>query len=144
LLRFTATVEVESIKAPEGSVLLWFPASGIVAARALGFITGHAAKDAYARIDAQPVVPHEGFLDLSEAVGFDWEARMHVFQWNVRHMCAQTNFHILLVPEFLVATRVLAHLLGDRVEFHLEPASFASAYTLAVKRKSRSSPPAAN
>ena len=118
-------------------MLLWFPATGVVAARLSGFVNGVTAKDVYARIDAQPLIPYEGFLDLSGAAGFDWDARMQVIRWNVKHLNPQMSFHVRTQERFVVASRFLSHLMGRRVEFHFEEASFVSAYTLALKRKAR-------
>ena len=137
MLSFEPPPEADSFATPGGTLLVWFPVPGIVAARARGFIDGSMAKATYARIDREPQVPYVGFLDLSGSSGFDWDARMCAFRWNVKNLSPQMDLHLLITDRFVMATRVLAHLLGNRVEFHHEPGGFASAYTLAVKRKSR-------
>jgi hypothetical protein len=134
---FVPPIDAESFASSDGAIVLWFPAPGVVAARATGYVTGQTAKAVYARIDAEPHVPRVGFLDLSRSSGFDWEARTRVLRWNVRHLSADMSFHLLIVPRFVLPTRILAHLLGDRVEFHLEPAGFESAYGLMMRRKAR-------
>jgi hypothetical protein len=136
---FVPPIEAESFTCPDGAIAIWFPAPNIVAARATGFVTGRATKAAYARIDAEPRFPNVGFLDLSRSSGFDWNARMRVLRWNVQHLNADPSFHLLIVPRFVIPTRLLAHLLRDRVEFHLDPASFEAAYALAIRRKTRTS-----
>jgi hypothetical protein len=126
-------------ESPDGVVLLWLPAQGIVAARALGFVTGEVASAAYAAIDAMPSTPLEGFLDLCTASGFDWSARMRVFRWNVRHVDPKMRFDLLIPSRFERSTRVLSHLLGDRARLHSEPMTFDAAYGLSVRRKTRAS-----
>jgi hypothetical protein len=134
---FVPPADAEAFASSEGTIFLWFPTPGVVAARAVGFIPGRVARAAYERIDAEPRIPYTGFLDLSESSGFDWSARMQMVHWNVQHLSAEMRFHLLIPPRYILPTRFLVHLLGDRVSFHHESPSFASAYALVAKRKAR-------
>jgi hypothetical protein len=126
------------LETPEGSAVVWFPAPGIAAARISGYATGDLARRAYEVTDLQPVVPHEGFLDLYDTTGFDWEARGRALKWNIVHLSPKMMLHMLVqTPPLLMATTVFKRALRDHVEVHTDKASFDSAYSLAVKRRTR-------
>ena len=122
----------------EGRVVVWFPAPGMAAARLTGYATGELARKAYEVTDAQPTVPYEGFLDLYETTGFDWEARGRSLKWNIVHLSPRMMLHMLVqTPPLVMATQIFRHALRNHVEIHTDKATFASAYHLAVKRRTR-------
>jgi hypothetical protein len=138
VISFAPTEGAATFDAVEGRILVWFPAPGIAACKVIGYATGDQARRAYELVDEQPSVPPEGFLDMYETTGFDWEARGRALKWNLVHLNAKTMFHILVkTPPLLMATTVFRRALAGHVEIHTDPASFASAYSLAVKRRSR-------
>lgn len=135
---FDPTEGASTLATPEGTAVVWFPAPGIAAAKVRGIATGEVARRAYELTDAQPTFPYEGFLDMYEMTGFDWEARGRVLKWNIAHLGERTMLHVLVqTPPLLLAIKVFQRALQDHVEVHTEKTTFASAYALAVKRRAR-------
>jgi hypothetical protein len=135
---FVPPATAEVFESAEGRVVVWFPATGVAAARCTGHITGELARRAYLLTDAQPVVPYEGFLDMVEATGFDWEARGRALKWNILHLSPKMQLHALAAsPPLRVAFKVFERALRDHFELHLDRATFESAYALALKRHAR-------
>jgi hypothetical protein len=128
-----------------GRIVLWFPAPGLCAGSVHGHASGDLARRAYEVVEQQPVIPHEGMIDLYEATGFDWEARGRALKFNIVNLSPRMMLHILVqTPPLIVATKIFRRALQDHVEIHTDRASFDSAYNLAVKRRTRavhSSPP---
>jgi hypothetical protein len=143
---FEPTDEAWTIETPEGSGVIWFPAPGIAAARLRGVATGELARRAYELTDLQAPTPLLGFLDMYETTGFEWEARGRALRWNITHLSPKMMLHILVrTPPLVLAMKVFRRALEEHVEIHTEPAPFASAYNLAVKRRARATstyPPA--
>ncbi len=84
--------------------------------------------------DEQAVTPYEGFLDMSEATGFDWEARGRSLKWNILHLSPKMRLHALVVEApMMLAFKVFERALRDHVEIHTKRSTFESAYALAVK-----------
>jgi hypothetical protein len=121
-----------------GSIVVWFPAPGIAAARLDGYATGDLARRAYEVTDAQATAPHLGFIDLYRVTGFDWEARGRALRWNILHLSPRMMLHMLVrEPPIVLATNVFKRALRHHIEVHTDKATFASAYHLAVKQRER-------
>ena len=138
VLPFAPTDEAWTIETPEGSAVIWFPAPGIAAARLTGVATGEVARRAYELTDLQAPVPLLGFLDMYESTGFEWEARGRALKWNISHLSPKMMLHILVrTPPLVLAMKVFRRALEDHVEIHTDRATFASAYNLTMKRRTR-------
>jgi hypothetical protein len=135
---FTPSGPSRILDSGEGTVILWFPASGICAAWCVGHITGEHTRGVYELVDAQPAPPPEGFIDMTEMTSFDWEARGRVLRWNLLHLGPRMQLHIRVASApMLIASKVFERALRGHVEIHREEGSFTSAYSLAIKRRSR-------
>jgi hypothetical protein len=135
---FVAPGTAEAFASPEGHVIVWFPAPGIAAARCVGHVTGEVARRAYELTDAQPLTPYEGFIDMLDVTGFDWEARGRALKWNILHLSPKMQLHVLCeAPPLRVAFKVFERALRDHFEMHLDRTTFESAYAIAIKRHAR-------
>jgi hypothetical protein len=138
---FAPTEGAFRFDASEGRIVVWFPAPGIAAGSVIGYATGDLARRAYEVVGQQPVFPHEGFIDFYETTGFDWEARGRALKFNMLHLSPRMMLHMLVqTAPMLVATTVFRRALGDHIEVHTDRTTFASAYALAVKRRTRAVP----
>jgi len=142
VLTFAPSEGAATFDSAEGRIVVWFPVPGIAAATIHGRATGEVTKRVYELVDEQPVFPNWGFVDFEGMTGFDWEARGRALTWNIVHISPKMRFHMLVPsPPLLIATTVFRRALQGHIEVHTERASFDSAYSLAVKQRSRLAPP---
>lgn len=138
LVSFVPATSAQAFESAEGRIVVWFPAPCVAAARCVGHVTGEVTRRAYELTDNQEVTPYEGFLDMRETTGFDWEARGRALKWNIMHLSAKMRLHVLVAsPPLRLAFKVFERALRDHVEIHSDPTCFESAYALAVKRHTR-------
>jgi len=136
---FAPTGDIKEFRGDNCDVILWFPASGIVAASLKGHIRAKVATAIYAEIDAYAAkhsFPGICFGDFEELTDFDWEARMALVRWNMKHRTEAQRFHLLMrSPVVQLALRVVSIALGDLVVVHENRATFEAAYTAALAQR---------
>ncbi len=132
--------EARSYGDSAGEVTLWFPADGVAAARAVGYIPGGVAAAVYAEIDRVALArehPRRGFVDFSGMTGFDWDAKAIMVRWNVAHRQEAARFDVLTGSWILHAVlAALGKVLGDRLVSHAERSTFDAAYNAELRRAS--------
>ncbi len=133
--------ETEIVETQGCRATLWFPAPGMIGAKIVGHASGAAVARIYEIIDARAgggPPPEDGFLDLTELDGFDWEARGRALRWNIAHRGAKQRLHLLVQSARIeIGVRIFRLVLRDMVEIHTKPETFSLAYSAVVKRRLR-------
>jgi hypothetical protein len=134
---FAPTGDIKEFRGDDCEATLWFPTNGIVAARVKGHVREKIATAIYAEIDAHTSkhgFPAIGFGDLEELTDFDWEARMVLVRWNLKHRNAAQRLHLLVgSPVVKLALRIMSIALGDTVVVHENRATMEAAYHSLLK-----------
>jgi hypothetical protein len=134
---FAPSGDVQEFRDDDCAATLWFPAPGLVAAQVRGHVREPVASAIYGAIDAHTLThgfPRLGFGDLGELSDFDWEARMVLVRWNVKHRNQAQRFHLLVGSQVVkLALRIVNIALGDLMVLHDERTTLESAYTAALK-----------
>jgi hypothetical protein len=129
---FAPTGNIQKFREADGEVTLWFPAASMVAACVKGHIRAPTATAIYAAIDAYTAshgLPGIGFCDFEDLTEFDWEARMVLVRWNLKHRGEAQRFHMLVKsPIVQLALRLVSIVLGDVVVVHENRTTFEAAY----------------
>jgi hypothetical protein len=134
---FAPSGDVKEFRADDCEATLWFPGAGIVAAQVKGHVREDVATAIYAAIDAHTLAhgfPRIGFGDLGELSDFDWEARMVLVRWNLKHRNQAQRFHLLVSSQVVrLALRIVSIALGDMVVLHDDRTTLEAAYGAALK-----------
>jgi hypothetical protein len=136
-LHFAPTGDIKQFRGDDHEATLWFPGGGIVAARVRGHVREKVATAIYAAIDAHSSkhgFPGIGFGDFEELTDFDWEARMVLVRWNLKHRNAAQRLHLLVgSPVVQLGLRIMTIALGDTVVVHENRATIEAAYASLVR-----------
>src|SRR5262245_37425176 len=134
---FAPSGDVKTFSGDNCEATLWFPAPRIVAAQVKGHIRERVATAIYAEIDAHTMThgfPGIGFGDFAGLTDFDWEARMVLVRWNLKHRHQAQRFHLLVgSPVVRLALRIVSIALGDTVVVHDTRETLEAAYAAALK-----------
>jgi hypothetical protein len=135
-VRFDPPSDARSFDGPSCEITIWYPAPGMVAARARGHVRRPVVAAAFTDIDryaAEHGHPGRGFIDMSDLTGFEWSARLVLVRWNVAHRKEAVRLDILSHHWFTTSTlRALATVLGGRLVVHGEAYTFEAAYAASV------------